>query len=556
MTVKDKKCRLKKEPLGTKPSVLQHFEKQQAIFFVNCRQLFYNRHQKKGYIMAAEAQEGGALFQGISEAILSTVPDYIHVFNLRSGSFSYYNVGPYFFGHDLINAEDPLGLIISNIHPDDMEAAGYSYLKRISKNTGDEVLDIEFRIRCKDDSWAWALTRARPFRFGQGGELEEIITVTQNITEKKEQEIALKKSEALLKAILDALPDLKFRISADGVFLDYFASPGETDRLFVPPDQFLEKPIREVLPEYLYRAIMKNLQKAVEKKKTQAFEYPLMIGGGMHYFEARISAINSREAIVVVRDISKLKLTQQELQSKIRELDQNNQKLQRYVDSNLQLENFAHTVSHDLREPVRTINSFSQLLQKKYQGRLDEDADIFLDFIASSASSMNTLIEGLLEYSRFNNSEHEVEEIPVEQLLQAVANGLDGLIAERQAVLYICNPMPVICGNWTKISQLFQNLISNAIKFGAREKTPIVEVFAIEELAIRTFAIRDNGIGIKPEYQKQIFQLFRRLHSRRQYPGSGIGLALCKRVVEQHGGRIWVESEPGKGSTFYFTLPK
>ncbi|MCB0550200.1 MAG: PAS domain-containing protein [Phaeodactylibacter sp.] len=635
--------------------------------------------------MAAEAPKGGALMQGISEAILSTVPDYIHVFNLNGRSFSYYNSGPFFFGHDLINADNPLELVISLIHPDDMENKGYSYLRRISRNTSDEVLDIEFRIRRSDGNWAWALTRARPFRFGPNGELEEIITVTQDITEKKEQEaayqksqqmlniaiegakmgiwewdienklvnysnrflkqlgydpskfsnqytkfeklihpediprlieefraqtrlgdryeldyrmlskdgryhwiydrglavqrneegkavkaigtsiditqrkeaeIALQESEAIQKAILNALPDLKFRVSSEGIILDYFASPGENVKLFAPPEQFLGKPVRKVLPEYLYKAIMRNLEMAIEKGMTQAFEYPLILEGVIHYFEARISAIDKKEAIVVVRDISALKLAQQELQSKVRELDQNNQKLQRYVDSNLQLENFAHTVSHDLREPVRTINSFAQLLHKKYHNQLDEDANTFLEFIAASASSMNTLIEDLLEYSRFNNSQHQSEEIPLEQLVQAVTNALDGLITERQAVINLCTPMPNIQGNWTKISQLFQNLISNAIKFCDKDTIPLVELFAFEKKGMWAFAIRDNGIGIKPEYQQQIFLLFRRLHSRRHYPGSGIGLALCKRVVEQHGGEIWVESQPEKGSTFYFTLPK
>ena len=169
---------------------------------------------------------------------------------------------------------------------------------------------------------------------------------------------------------------------------------------------------------------------------------------------------------------------------------------------------------------------------------------------------MNTLIEDLLEYSRFNNSEHQTEEIPVEQLLQAVTSDLNGLITEWQASINICTPLPTIRGNWTKISQLFQNLISNAIKFRKKGELPMIEIYSFDDLKKWAFAIKDNGIGINPDYQQQIFLLFRRLHSRRFYPGSGIGLSLCKRVVEQHGGTIWVESQPGEGSTFYFTIPK
>ena len=636
----------------------------------NWRQELQNKHQQE---------------KRLKESILSTVPDYIHVYNLKSRHFSYYNSGPCFFGHNLIQVNDPVELVAGIVHPKDMETVGFDYLKRIAKNTGDEILDLEYRIRRKDGSWAWALTRARPFRFGPEGQLEEIITVTQDITAKKEQEAelqqsqqmlnmafegaklgvwewdidqrlvtysnrfleylgydpshfskqyiefeklfhpddvprlpnefqaetlqddnfeldyrllakcgryhwiydrglvvqrssegkpikaigisidithrqatqkALEESEAIQKAILKALPDLKFRLSTDGVFLDYFTSQENDDALFLAPEHFLGRSVGDVMPAYLSKAIMKNLQLASEQGKVQSFEYPLSIQGAIKYFEARISAINDQEVIVVVRDITALKQTRQELERKVRELDQNNQKLQKYVDSNLQLENFAQTVSHDLREPVRTVNSFSQLLHKKYHGQLDEDADTFLHFITTSASNMNTLIEDLLEYSRFNNSEHQTEEIPVEQLLQAVTSDLNGLITEWQASINICTPLPTIRGNWTKISQLFQNLISNAIKFRKKGELPMIEIYSFDDLKKWAFAIKDNGIGINPDYQQQIFLLFRRLHSRRFYPGSGIGLSLCKRVVEQHGGTIWVESQPGEGSTFYFTIPK
>ncbi|MCB0584122.1 MAG: PAS domain-containing protein [Phaeodactylibacter sp.] len=372
----------------------------------------------------------------------------------------------------------------------------------------------------------------------------------------REREMALEKSEYIQKAILNALPDLKFRLSSSGVFLDYFANPDGDPDLFIPAEQFLGKKVEDVFPEYLSKAIRKNLQLATDQRKVQTFEYPLSLNGVLRHYEARINAVNDNEVVAVVREITALKLARQELEGKVRELDLNNQKLQKYVDSNLQLENFAHTVSHDLREPVRTISSFSRLLQKKYHGRLDEDANTYLDFIASSAANMNTLIEDLLEYSRFNSSKHPVEDIPVEQLLHAVTNALSGLITERRASVNICTPLPTIRGNWTKINQLFQNLISNAIKFVEKEKKPVIDIIAQEGLDNWKFAIRDNGIGIKEEYQEQIFLLFRRLHSRRFYPGSGIGLSLCKRVVEQHGGRIWVSSHPGQGSTFYFTIPK
>ena len=429
--------------------------------------------------------------------------------------------------------------------------------KRLQLAIKKKMPRIQFKqkLQHRNGQQLWINVRLS-FTYTVHGALSHIICMLEDVTERHNTQMAIKKSEALQHAILNALPDLKFRISTDGIFLDYFAAPGEEERLFFPPEKFLGKPVKEVLPEYLYKAIMKNLQMAIEQGKAQSFEYPLLVNGAMLFFEARINAINEKEAIAVIRDISALKLAQQELERKVRELDQNNQKLKKYVNSNLQLENFAHTVSHDLREPIRTINSFAQLLQSKYYDKLDDDANTFLDFITSSASSMNALIEDLLEFSRFNTEEHRTEELSLDELLEAIGKDLSGLIAEREASIFICSDMPTINGNWTKISQLFQNLISNAIKFVPKEKTPIVQVHCVEEQNQWKFSIMDNGIGIAPEYHQQIFMLFRRLHSRHSYLGSGIGLSLCKKVVEQHGGEIWVESVPGEGATFYFTLPK
>ncbi|MCB0568842.1 MAG: PAS domain-containing protein [Phaeodactylibacter sp.] len=363
-------------------------------------------------------------------------------------------------------------------------------------------------------------------------------------------------SEAMNKAILNALPDLKFRLNLQGFFLDFFGAEEENGKLLMPADQFLGRNVAEVMPDYLSKAILKNLVAAIQNREVHSFEYPLYIGQELRYFEARISAISEEEAIAVIRDITELKHIQQELQNKLLELDRKNQKLEKYVDSNFQLENFAHTVSHDLREPVRTINSFSQLLLQKYSGQLDEDANIYLDFIASNASNMHALIEDLLEYSRFNTSEHASEIIDLEALLQTVINSLHGLIVDNQASIEARTALPMIHGNRTKISQLFQNLISNAIKFRNPGVPPLVQISVEDKHEEWLFKISDNGIGIDMEFHNQIFLLFRRLHSKKYYPGSGIGLALCKRIVEQLGGRIWVESQSGKGASFFFTLPQ
>ena len=439
------------------------------------------------------------------------------------------------------------------VHPEDRLRMNQELRQRTVK-TG--IFELEYRFRDQRGKYRWLYDRGQVTHRRSDGKMQRASGITIEITRRKETEIALRESEAVNKAVLNALPDLKFRLNAEGYFLDYFATPEENTSLLLPVEEFLGKAVTDVMPDYLAKAILKNLKDAFQNREVQNFEYPLFINQEMRYFEARISAINAEEAMVVVRDITELKRTQQELQKKLQELDRKNQKLEKYVDSNLQLENFAHTVSHDLREPVRTINSFSQLLLQKYSGQLDEDANIYLDFIASSASNMHVLIEDLLEYSRFNAETHVLDIIDLEALLQSVTNALHGLIEDNQAMIEVLNELPSINGSRTKMGQLFQNLISNAIKFRKAEAPPLIQINVEDKGSQWLFSVKDNGIGIDEEYHHQIFLLFLRLHSKKHYPGSGIGLALCKRVVEQHGGRIWVESQPGYGTTFFFTLPK
>lgn len=447
------------------------------------------------------------------------------------------------------STEDYLKLI----HPDDLPRMEQEIRQRTRK-TG--IFELEYRLLDAAGKYRWLYDRGQVTHRSPDGKMLRASGITIEISQRKEMEMALRQSEAMNKAILNALPDLKFRLNLDGYFLDHYGTEEENSSLLIPVSEFLGKKVSDVMPDYLARAIMKNLTGAIKNRVVHSFEYPLYLGQALRYFEARISAINAEEAIVVVRDITELKLVQQELQNKLLELDRKKQKLEKYIDSNFQLENFAHTVSHDLREPVRTINSFAQLLLQKYSGQLDEDAGVYLGFIAASASNMHALIEDLLEYSRFNTTENEAELIGLESVLQSVIHSLHGLIEDNQAIIEVLTPLPAIRCNRTKISQLFQNLISNAIKFRKPEAAPIVRIGAEGRGSQWLFQVSDNGIGIDEEYHQQIFLLFRRLHSKKYYPGSGIGLALCKRIVEQLGGHIWVESQAGQGASFFFTIPQ
>ena len=221
--------------------------------------------------------------------------------------------------------------------------------------------------------------------------------------------------------------------------------------------------------------------------------------------------------------------------------------------ANKELENFARTVSHDLQEPLRSIGMFSELLQAEYKESLDSQAQEYLGYVVSSVQRMDTLIKDLLSYSRAGKNEQTWVETDLSELAKIAVEDLQASITEAEAEVSIGN-LPTLIVNPTEIIQLLRNLISNSLKFRGNRK-PSIEIYSHRYSDRWMIAVEDNGIGIEPEYQEHIFEIFKRLHPQSDYPGSGIGLSICQKIVERHQGQIGVKSQLGNGSTFYFTLP-
>ncbi len=221
--------------------------------------------------------------------------------------------------------------------------------------------------------------------------------------------------------------------------------------------------------------------------------------------------------------------------------------------SNADLQQFAYVASHDLQEPLRMVASFTQLLARRYQGKLDADADEFIGYAVDGARRMQALINDLLTYSRVGTQGKEFAPTDCEDLLEGVLTNLQKATKETAAVV-THDPLPTVWGDAPQLAQVLQNLIANALKFHGPEP-PRVHISVQSRDGDWRFSVRDNGIGIDPQYADRIFVLFQRLHPMAEYPGTGMGLAIAKKIVERHGGRIWVESEPGKGSNFCFTIP-
>lgn len=249
------------------------------------------------------------------------------------------------------------------------------------------------------------------------------------------------------------------------------------------------------------------------------------------------------EIIFVTQDITERKQIEEKLLNTMRELER----------SNKELEQFAYIASHDLQSPVRQIRNFSQLLENKYKDRLGGEANEYLKYINSSAIRMSELIHGLLEFSRITSNTEDFSLVDCNYALSSALLSLDLIIKENNASVE-CTELPKVYGNSVLLTQLFQNLIHNAIKFKSSE-LPVVKINYEKKDGEIIFSVTDNGIGIQKEYYEKIFVIFQRLHDKQEYPGTGIGLAICKRIVEFHGGSIWLDSEVNKGTTFYFSLP-
>jgi PAS domain S-box-containing protein len=247
--------------------------------------------------------------------------------------------------------------------------------------------------------------------------------------------------------------------------------------------------------------------------------------------------------IGISRDITERKQMEKERETLLEELKRSNEELRQ----------FAYITSHDMQEPLRTIASFTQLLERRYKNRLDDDADEFMDYIVEASIRMKQMILDLLEYSKIGRNEKEFHAVDMEEVLNDIIINLHDLI-ERTDAEITHDPLPIVIGERDNLFRVLQNLIGNAIKFRKPDEPSKVYISAKYKKDKYIFSVKDNGIGIEKQYMERIFTIFQRLHTKDKYEGTGIGLSIVKRIIERHGGRIWVESEPGVGSTFYFTL--
>ena len=444
-------------------------------------------------------------------------------------------------------AEELVGKTVREVsHPEDR---GVTDAERARMREGAiDSVHFEKRYRRKDGETVWVDLTVALVRDGDGQPLYEI-AVFDDITERKAADAALRESEARFRSLTALSSDWYWEQDAQLRFT--LVSGGIEESLGIAPGEFIGRtrwdgPMLGVSEEdaAAHRALLEAHRPFAE------FEFGRRDARGrVHYISASGEPVFDERGVFrgyrgVGRDVTARRTAQEALRAAHDEL----------ARSNAELEQFAYVASHDLQEPLRMVSSYTQLLERRHGDKLQGDAKEFMAFIVDGAARMKQLIEDLLAYSRVGTRGKAFRRTPMEKVFERASANLRAAI-EEGGVELTHDPLPEVEGDESQLVQLMQNLIGNAIKFRA-EAEPRIHVSCSEKEDEFAFAVQDNGIGIEPQYFERIFMVFQRLHDKGQYPGTGIGLAICKKVVDRHGGRIWVESAPGKGSRFVFTLPR
>jgi PAS domain S-box-containing protein len=489
----------------------------------------------------SEAKDSEAKYRGLLEA----APDAMVVVNQR-GDIVLVNVqAEKRFGY---RRDELLGQKVKNIIPegfaerliaDDARSAAEALAQQIG--TG-----IELSGRRKDGSEFPLELMLSPLESTEG------ILVTaaiRDISVRKAAERHLAQMEGRYRGLLEAAPDAMVVVDQAG---DIVLLNVQAEKQFgYRRDELLGQKVTNIIPTGFAERLVSDGLRSAEDALAQQIGTGIELSGrrkdGSEFpLELMLSPLESAEGTLItaaIRDISVRKAAEADLVQNVQDLNRSNQ----------ELEQFANIASHDLQEPLRMVASYTQLLSRRYKGKLDSDADEFIAYAVDGASRMQRLIQDLLAYSRVGSKGGNLRDISSDNALQQALQNLRGVIQDSGA-LVTHDPLPTVMADEIQLIQLFQNLVGNAIKY-QKPGVPKVQISAARNGAKKwTFSVKDNGLGIESQYFERIFGMFQRLHKREEFAGTGIGLAICKKIVERHGGRISVESQPGSGSTFRFAL--
>ena len=451
--------------------------------------------------------------------------------------------------------------------PDHAQAA-YDDEQRIIKTKKPLISKVE-QIRKADGQFRWVTATKAPIT-DENGKVVGIVGISRDISDLRGVQEALTESEERLQQLVEFAPDGIFTIEKDGTVtscntaLQRLTGYGKDEILGT---YFAKLPFLTDSEEIKY---LNQIEFSMTGNVLEPFELPCKRKDEIAiWLEMHVSSLkwHGRQTtlLVIARDITERKLAEEALKEAYLALEQRINELAKLKEtlevtnkllqqSNSDLENYTYVVSHDLKSPLRAIKAFSTFLVEDYGSKLDENAQEYLQRIVNAVNNMDNLIEDLLLLSRVGRKFMEVEEVDLNELVKEILIDIEPTINKRKGKVNCANlPRLRIQHVWLK--QLFMNLIDNALKFNKSE-IPTVEISCVDNGKVYQFQVKDNGIGIDKKYHDRIFNIFERLHTKEEYEGTGIGLTTCKKIVQQFGGKIWIESEEGKGSTFLFTIPK
>lgn len=492
-----------------------------------------------------ELKETTERFHNLSKATDDSIWDWNLLTDEVWWNDNFYNV----FGYDPVNGAPTLGEWIMKMHPDDRTKI-VAKLKEIRNSSADSWRD-EFKYFKKDGTIGIGLNRAYIIRDREGNPIR-VIGAIHDITERRKALQQLADSEKRYRQIVETAQEGIWLIDENDITI--FVNRKLSDMLGYAPEEIIGK------PNYFFKHESERAS-AVElierRKKGISEQYETLYvtkSGKCLWVSVSANPVfdeegNYKGALGMLTDITQRKLQEELLKKSEADLEMKNRELEQ---KNTELEQFAYIASHDLQEPLRTVSSFTDRFQKLYSNTVDDIGQKYLYFIQQGTERMKTLITDLLDYSRIGRGK-ELTSVDCNDIINTVIADLDTAIQESKVEIKT-EKLPVVNGYTTEMKQLFQNLVVNAIKFKKKEVTPKIHISSEPINGGWEFKVEDNGIGIDEQHNERIFAIFQRLHTRSEYEGSGIGLSHCKKIVELHGGKIWVRSKPGEGSTFHFTI--